>query len=379
MAPLVDMDLADRREACAERLLGSDEAVAAMHAFIGLDGFVDEIVHVVATRDNAESFQRVQTITQLAERLAGAAGQSTNVELVNQRTKLGGNGPIMANALSCLGMKVTYLGALGYPIMHPVFADFARRAEVHTIAEAGHTDALEFQDGKVMLGKTVQLGEITWDNIQARFGRDQLITKFSASHLVGFVNWTMIPYMSDVWAALLHEICPELEGRRRKIFFDLADPEKRTPEDLTRAVDLIHQFTQYFEVIFGLNLIEAVGVGKVMGLALKGDSPEHLAEFAQALREKARVDTLVVHPVSFAVAVDEKSSASVHGPVVSKPLITTGAGDHFNAGFCLGKLLEMDNGMSLLTGVAASGYYVRTGHSPSLGELAGLLRNWPKA
>src|ERR1019366_10680887 len=93
------------------------------------------------------------TIAQLGARFTAAAGKSTNVELVNQITKLGGNGPIMANALASFGIKVTYLGILGYPNLHPVFADFAKRAEVHSIAEPGYTDALEFDDGKIMLGK----------------------------------------------------------------------------------------------------------------------------------------------------------------------------------------------------------------------------------
>lgn len=377
MEGLLTKDLGPWREECAVKLLESEKRIQELSAFMGLDGFVDEIVHVVDKRDHAESYQRVPTIARLAERLAAAAGRSTNIELVNQRTKLGGNGPIMANALSCFGMKVTYLGALGYPTMHPVFNDFAKRAEVHTIAESGHTDALEFQDGKVMLGKTVQLGEITWDNIQARFGRDQLIARFSASDLLGFVNWTMIPYMSDVWAAFLHEICPEMEGRRRKIFFDLADPEKRTPADIVRAVELIGAFEKYFDVIFGMNEKEASEVGKALGINPDDDSAESLARFGAALRERVPVSTLVIHPVSFALTVSAQAVDLVEGPIVDKPLITTGAGDHFNAGFCLGKLLDFDNAMALLTGVSASGYYVRTGHSPTPGELAGLLRNWP--
>ena len=67
-------------------------------------------------------------------------------------------------------MKVTYLGNLGYPNLHPVFRDFATRAEVHSIAEPGTTDALEFDDGKIMIGKHASLKEINWQNIQARYG-----------------------------------------------------------------------------------------------------------------------------------------------------------------------------------------------------------------
>src|SRR5204863_1391324 len=132
-------------------------------AFLGLDGFVDEILHVVDKRESAEKYQRLPTIAQLAERLAGAAGRSTNIELVNQFTKLGGNGPIMANALASFGLKITYLGNLGYPNLHPVFADFAKQADLHSIAEPGYTDALEFEDGKIMLGKHQSLKQVTWD------------------------------------------------------------------------------------------------------------------------------------------------------------------------------------------------------------------------
>jgi sugar/nucleoside kinase (ribokinase family) len=66
------------------------------------------------------------------------------------------------------------------------------------------------------------------------------------------------------------------------------------------------------------------------------------------------------------------------GPFTSKPLITTGAGDHFNAGFCLAKLLGLDNELSLLTGVTTSGFYVRTAKSPGVADLVEMLRNWPQ-
>jgi len=131
------------RELCAQKLSAAVDRAGRMTAFVGLDGFVDEILHVVDKRNSAESFERVPTIARLAERIAEAAGRSTNIELVKQLTKLGGNGPIMAYALAGFGLKVTYLGNLGYPHLHPVFHEFARRAEVYSIGEPGHTDALE--------------------------------------------------------------------------------------------------------------------------------------------------------------------------------------------------------------------------------------------
>src|SRR5271169_867720 len=131
------MNTPELREKCAAGLLAGADRARAMTAFVGLDGFVDDILHVVDKRESAEKYVRLPTIAQLAERLAAAAGRSTNIELVSQLNKLGGNGPIMANALASFGLKITYLGILGYPNLHPVFEGFAKRAEVHSIAEPG--------------------------------------------------------------------------------------------------------------------------------------------------------------------------------------------------------------------------------------------------
>ena len=348
-----------------------------MTAFVGLDGFVDDILHVVDKRESADKYLRLPTIAQLAERLAGAAGRSTNVELVSQLTKLGGNGPIMANALASFGLKVTYLGILGYPNLHPVFAEFAKRAEVYSIAEPGYTDALEFEDGKIMLGKHQSLKQMNWENIKGRFGQDKFAAKFSSADLVGFVNWTMLTHMSEIWAAVLKEICPSLNGSRRKLFIDLADPEKRTNGDILRALELVTAFQRYFDVVLGLNEKESGEIGKHLGLNTSDRSPEGLLRLCREIHQRIRVDTLVVHPTAYALASGADGTALVEGPYTPKPKITTGAGDHFNSGFCLGKLLGFPTDRCLLTGVTTSGYYVRTGQSPAILDLAQLLRNWP--
>src|SRR5205085_10318846 len=190
-------------EECATKILAAAGSASRMTAFVGLDGFVDEILHVVDKRESAENYTRLPTIRQLSERLAAAAGRSANLELVSQLTKLGGNGPIMANALASFGLKVVYLGILGYPNLHLVFNDFASRAEVYSIAEPGYTDALEFEDGKIMLGKHQSLKQMNWENIRARFGAEKFRAKFTSADLVGFVNWTMLTGMSAIWAAVL--------------------------------------------------------------------------------------------------------------------------------------------------------------------------------
>lgn len=348
-----------------------------MSAFVGLDGFVDEILHVVDKRDSADSFQRLATISQFAERIGAAAGRSTNIEIVNRVTKLGGNGPIMANALASLGLKVTYLGNLGWPQLNPVFSDFAKRAEVYSIAEPGHTDALEFDDGKIMIGKHSSLKDVNWANIQSRFGRDKFAEKITGADLIGFVNWTMLSHMDGIWDALLKEICPALKGRRRLLFFDLADPEKREAGDIQHALETIAQFETFFDVVLGLNEKEAYEIGEVLGLKIQDKSADGLSMLALEINGRVPVGTLVVHPVSYALAAGNGVVSLVQGPFTPKPLITTGAGDHFNSGFCLGKLLGLDGASCVLIGVTTSGHYVRTGQSPTVADLANMLRDWP--
>ena len=367
------MNISDLRAQCAQSLLAGAKRASGMTAFVGLDGFVDEILRAVDKRESAEVYQRLPTIARLAERLAAAAGKSANLELVSQMTKLGGNGPIMANALASFDLKVTYLGLLGYPNLHPVFEEFARRAEVHSIAPPGTTDALEFEDGKIMVGKHGSLKQMTWENIQARFGREKFAAKFGSANLVGFVNWTMLPYMSNLWEALLKEICPAMKGPRRILFFDLADPEKRTQQDILRALDLIGQFEKYFDVILGLNEKEAHEIGDVFGLKPKTPDADALPDFGLRVAQNLKAGTLVIHPTASALAVSGGKVDMIDGPYVGRPLITTGAGDHFNSGFCLGKLLGLDNAQSLMTGVTTSGYYVRSGQSPTITQLAGMM------
>lgn len=366
----------ERRQKCAELLKANVSAAAKMSAFIGMDGFIDEIVHVVDKRVNPTEFVRLPTIEKFGARVSAAAGKSTNFEMVPQLVKLGGNGPIMANAIAQFGIKLSYLGALNYPDIHPVFKEFSEKGDVHSIANAGRTDALEFDDGKLIIGRMTQLGEVNWENIVARYGKEKFIEKFTNSDLVGFVNWTMLPFMSEIWEVVLKDICPTLSGKRRKLFFDLADPEKRSKADIQRALALISRFEKYFDVILGLNEKEGYEIGEVLSLDTSDHSPEGLAKMAIKIQSELKINTLVIHPVAFALAVSDGKADLVQGPFCEKPLISTGAGDHFNSGFCLGKMLGLDNVNSLMAAVSTSGFYVRTAKSPTVSDLAQFLADW---
>jgi sugar/nucleoside kinase (ribokinase family) len=360
----------------AQQLRAKAHTIATHHLTIGLDGFVDEIISVVDKRESAEKFTRVPTLTAFGARISAAAGKSANAELVVERVKLGGNGPIMANALAAFGARVTYIGNLGYPNLHPVFSEFAKRAVVYSVAEPGRTDALEFDDGKIMLGKHASLGDVNWANLVDRIGHKTLADCFANASLVGLQNWTMLPHMSDIWEHVLTEICPNMPAQpRHTFFFDLADPEKREPGDIRDALDLIGRFQKHFDVYLGLNEKESFEIGAVLGYPGAHEGESAVRTVAKFIHEKIQTSGVVVHPRAYAVAASADGVVKATGPFVERPLISTGAGDHFNAGFCLGKLIGADNEISLQIGVGTSGYYVRTAKSPNAIELADFLQS----
>ena len=80
------------------------------------------------------------------------------------------------------------------------------------------------------------------------------------------VNWTMLPHMSRIWAKLLDEVIPNAERHSRKLFIDLADPEKRTHDDILDALKLLTRFQDQVDVILGLNLKESLEIADVLGL-----------------------------------------------------------------------------------------------------------------
>src|SRR5205085_8130140 len=135
-------------------------------------------------------------------------------------------------------------------------------------------------------GKPMPLHDVNWDNLMSRLGRDGLKKLIDGARLIGMVNWTMLSHMSRIWAKLLDEIIPNMERHDRKLFIDLADPEKRTHEDILDALKLLSRFQDQVDVILGLNLKEAIEIADVLGLPGRKDPEAAVEENAAAIREK---------------------------------------------------------------------------------------------
>ncbi len=366
-------------ESASKKLTAAIPSIGKVKATIGIDGFVDSIIAVVDKRHDPQRYDAIGTIDLFGKKILRAAGQSSNYELVVKQMKLGGNGPIMANALAAAGISVTYIGCVGFPTIHPVFQELAKRAKVISIAEPGQTDALEFSDGKLMLGKYAGMSDVTWENVVARVGRDKLKLLVQDSQLVGFVNWTMLPYLTDVWKNLLDSgMLAPVGGKRRMFMVDLCDPEKRKADDIRDAMNLLTRMQEQVDIVLGLNLKESTTIAEVMALPVPTDAEAAIEPLAIEIRQKLNLASVVIHPRRGAAAATASHSAGFAGPFVAHPKISTGAGDHFNAGFCLGRVLGLNLEESLSTGVGTSGYYVRTAISPSAQQLSEFIAKLPE-
>ncbi len=352
--------------------------VGSKKALVGIDGFVDKIVHPVDKRSGpGDQFTPIATITDFANRIGSAAGKSANIELAPVIEKLGGNGPIMANAQCAHGINVRYIGALGKGSINPVFAEFAKKTNAVSITDPGVTHAAEFTDGKIMLGSMASLDEITYDRITEVMGVAELVQTVADADLIAMVNWTMIPYLSDVFRDFLEKLLPAAgHNDDRTFFFDLADPEKRSEEDLREVLGLFSKFEKFGKVILGLNYREAEQVEKLLGFSPLDQQPESLKKMASRIREALKINTVVVHPTADAACATPEGTAYVKGPFCEKPKITTGAGDHFNSGFATARLIGLSPEAALTVAVATSGFYVRTAVSPTLDDLAEFIASW---
>lgn len=334
-------------------------------AFIGLDGFVDQILRVVDKRYDAAHCSFISSLSDYGRRISQASGLSLNVEIVKTRSQLGGNGPIMAQACASLGAEVICLGAMGVPELAAEFQPLAQHARLYSVSEPARTDAWEFDDGKIIVSQLSALHNITWDTITAHVSEEALRSLMECSDLIALNNWTMIPAMPEIWLKLQADVLPLLSMKDRLYFFDLADPSKRTKEDLLNALSIISGFQPFGRVLLSCNKSELLQIAAALDCAAPDDE---LPALAEKVRSEIKIWALAVHALSGAFMAGEGKNAEAEGFYTEKPLISVGGGDHFNAGLAWGLLGRLSWEESLRFGSAVSGYYVRTGKSPTLQE-----------
>ncbi|MDD6210447.1 MAG: hypothetical protein PUB21_07570 [Bacteroidales bacterium] len=355
------------------------------NAIVGFDGFRDNLVRPIKQRTESKVIY-YDTITEYAKRIQSAAGLSGMIEIQSQEVKLGGNAPIMTNSLGKMGLKeVTCIGALGYPQPLEVFKRMPGNCRLLSVSNPGMTDAYEFSDGKIICVELSSLHSLNYDAIISRIGKNTLSHELERANLIAFVDWVNLTQGTDIWDSIEKKLLPGLKLRPDvHFFFDLADPTKKGIDEIQHILKIISRYKPYGEVTLGLNENETVKVW----LALHNrplteneakvfhDEVASLEEAGEYIFDKMDIDTLIIHPTHKMIAVTKEGVFSQNGRVVKQPLISTGGGDNLNAGYCLGRLLNLSVEDSLITGMANSGSYVENGGSSTPEALLVYLNKW---
>lgn len=367
-------------------------------ALVGFDGYVDKIQKVVKSKNGTTSVY-FDTITQIADFMATFAGKSGQIEIRNLELKLGGNAPIMANALGALGIKNTCIGTMGYPDLNNVFEEMNPNCEVISIAEPAQTNALECNDGKLIFSEVSTFEQLTWTYVAAIAGIDNLTKWIYESQLISFVDWANLNHCTDIWQGILEDIIENLNPapsekernayyfssknlfngdsngmRHKNFFFDLGDPSKRSKEEILAALAIINRYKPYGKVTLCLNENEA----QELYVSLEGENLENtdLQTIIKYIFSKMSVHQVVVHPTDRSIICNKNGIFEVKGRLIPSPRILTGGGDNFNAGFCLGLVLDLPINQTMLLGMANAGAYMTNGVSPEMEDLIGYLEVW---
>ncbi|MBC7745217.1 MAG: hypothetical protein H7096_08955 [Flavobacterium sp.] len=335
----------------------------------GFDGFIDSIQKVILSH-NENHIDYFQTVEEFGKYISAKKAGGLSLETEEVVKKIGGNVPIMANAMAQSGVAAHCVGAFGYPQIDPVFSAMNPNAILYSFSDPGTTSALEFKDGKIMLAQMAGLNGADWNLLKKRIGLEKIITIFKNSDMICMLNWSEVIHTNDIWKGLLSEVFPFIKNRRRA-FFDLSDCSKHSPEKIREALVLIQNFTKYCDVTLSLNKNEA----NLVYQATHSSSCPEPESLGLALSDFLNIDTLVIHTPVRSLAWNHSAMYQSDTFLIKNPAISTGAGDNFNAGFCLGQLMELQIDQSLVLANLLAASYMKFGFSPGLPELKHFISN----
>jgi hypothetical protein len=347
--------------------------------FVGFDGFVDTLSYCVDERVGPQEYRRIMTMERFSERVRSASSRSANIECVVQNRTLGGNAPLLAQTLASLDTSLDLVACCGFPSVNPVFSSLeGPLVSLYSFGEPGRTDALEFVDGKLLLGKMEEVGSLTLENALSRLQENLLPALVNEASLIATVNWTMMPLVGEFWQWLLNEKELFRKTQRKKyLFTDLADPAKRPLEDLRRALSQLTQLNEFFKVVLGLNRAEYEQISRIIDVPFQEMTLQRTAE---VLRERLSLSCVVLHTHKKVAACSFEGgkfvSEDVEVPFCHVLKRSTGAGDAFNGGFLYSILKGEELLQSLKVAIASSGIWVRSGMPATPSAIVQFIALW---
>lgn len=332
---------------------------------IGFDGSVDSTVKPIKTAGTPNVF--FSTIGEYGSYIAKKAGLSCSIQIEQVESHAGGNAPYVATALANMGFDVTLAGMLGKEKILPEFITLEEYGlKLRSFDNPAFTQCFEFDDGKIMMARQMGHLEAPFDKFIPCLGDDTAL--LWNSDLLAMLNWGEITWMQELWMGAIECIeCNSGTDMRKILYIDLADISCRPTEDIEQLLIFLRRATAVRHTILSMNENEMLTLGRV---AFGGSSGE---ELLRRLQNKGYASEIVLHTLKMASACDEGGVYYKSNPVIIKPVISTGAGDNFNAGYCAGALLDLPLDKRLEMASFSVRTYLTTGKPVSTEILSPML------
>lgn len=346
----------------------NEHQLAGKTVTAGFDGFIDNIVKVIKNKTNDGNIY-FENINEFGAYITQKSGAGFSLESEGIHTKIGGNMPIMSNAMGMLGVKVNCIGALS----HPQFASLSSNCKLYSFTGPGTATAYEFSDGKMMIAQMDVLNNFGWQQIKDVIGVHTILHLFAEADAACMLNWSEIDASTDIWKGILQDIMPLCKnlGKMPLIFIDLSDFSKRSGDSVKEMIDMLKQFSRFTKIILSLNKNEAKMMAAVLHLE---NSSEDIAVQGKKILTALGVAYLLLHSSQEATLFAGENLYQEKSFFIVNPFISTGAGDNFNAGFLAAWLLQLQPPQCLLFANAVAALYMLTGKSPGIHGLAAALQ-----
>lgn len=323
--------------------------------FSGFDGYIDYLYSVVEKEESGVK-KMFHNSGDFLGSLNNSFRRSSEYEIVLKKRKLGGNAPILAAAVASMGASVTCAGMFdGVEKDEIDFIDWQakERISLFSLGKPAVTYALEFADCKYMFADCGNLGK----QIQELNGkREKIEQAIRAADIIACVNWAAMPEVKEVLQRVFQNSSASIKSRY--LFLDLSDIRRKDSQSIQeyfRSITLIKNKN-------GIKTCLSINENEFDVLCKKLDIDAGLFEEAlSALRNKLNLDEIILHAMKTAVFCSDSVFCTEEKQQIKAPVITTGAGDNFNAGICVAKLLDLPPKEQLNVGNRAAEYYVTNG------------------
>jgi len=338
----------------------------------GFDGCVDTVRRVGSGGDESAA-TRIATLEELGTEIAtsAAADSSLSISWTRHGRRTGGHVSHLARAYRRLQFGPTIVGTCGDPVLD-IFRREFDDCTIHSLGEPGHTDAIEFDDGKLLLTENGDGRMLDWADLRSRVGVETLVDELDGARLLGVGYWSILPGLAGILDGIRETVLPRLDASPEHVLIDPANVRKLDSEAIEEVAAATRRLSDAVDLTLSGNRFET----KVLASELAGETNESIEADARAVFDAVGVGRYVAHSPTRSVCVSDTGLASVAVEPVGDPELTTSAGDHFNAGFALGVIEDLPDPAALVLGNALARTFVRTGRTPTYPEVVSAVESY---